>query len=367
MNILHLIDTTGPGGAETVFTELAEYTAKSGKGQTLAVVRGDGWVKRRLESRGVPTQIMECKGSFNLAFLMRLCLLIRRRQIDIIHSHLLGSNVYASMAGLLTGAKVLSTFHGAVDIGERERFWAMKSALVRRGSTVVAVSEELRQLLAERMHLDRAAINFVPNAIDCRRFAEARADGLRADWASNSSVPVVGALGNIRPAKAYAIAIRAVAQLREAGRPVLLVIAGHQKEPLMAELVALCDELGISDQIKFLGFVESPEKFLASIDVFVLSSSSEGHPLALTQAMAAGLPIVSTRSGVERIINEGMAWLVPKNDSAALAQAIDTAVRSTSEALARGKAAQNEALAKYDFGAMFGRYDAMYKSLADSD
>src|SRR5690606_19636269 len=112
----------------------------------------------------------------------------------------------------------------------------------------------------------------------------------------------LGALGNIREAKDYFTAIRAVASLKARGYRVSFRIAGGARPALQKKLQALVEELGLQDEVHFLGFVDKPAAFLESLDIFVLSSSSEGHPLALVQAMAMGLPIVATRCGVEEVL-----------------------------------------------------------------
>jgi glycosyltransferase involved in cell wall biosynthesis len=361
MNVLHLIDTTGPGGAETVFVELAARSRQAG--HPTAVIRGPGWVKDQLELKGIAPVIEDCKGSLNWRFLAQLRQLVAKSRIDLIHAHLLGSNVYASLAGALTGRPVISTFHGAVDISPNERFAGIKFGAIKRFSTVVAVSEELQTLLSDKLHVPKEQIHLIPNAIDCQRFATATPLPLRDRFGKPQDVPLIGALGNIRPAKDYPNALRALAALHGRGQDAALLVAGHQKEPLMSALLALRAELGLEERVYFLGFLDTPEQFIASLDIFLLSSSSEGHPLALTQAMAAGVPIVATRCGVEKIISENTAWLADKESPEGLAASLGAALVRKDEAQRRAREAQTEAFAKYDFEAMFGRYRDLYLSL----
>lgn len=361
--ILHLIDTTGPGGAETVFTELADkYNADGWR--SIAMVRGPGWVADRLQQLGVEVVVEDCKGSFNFGFLGALLRCIKTRQVDLIHSHLLGSNVYASMAGAITRTPVICTFHGSVDISASERFRKIKFGLIRNFSSVVAVSHDLRASIAQQLSLPLNGVELIPNAIDCQAFADAKPATYREDLRIPAETPILGALGNIRAAKAYHVAIQAIAELRNQGQDVVMLIAGHPKEPLHSELLALRDNLGLCNHVHFVGFVADPGAFLASLNVFVLSSDSEGHPLALTQAMATGLPIVATRCGVENLIDERMAWLTERNSPAALAQGISDALLSQHCAHARGKRAQEEAFAKYGSEKMHSRYEALYRHAA---
>jgi len=99
--ILHSIDTTGPGGAETVFIELATRLPAD-KYRSVVVIRGKGWVYEELCRRGITPVLLDTRGSFNLRYLMGLRKIIRDEGVDLIQAHLLGTSVYCSLAGLLT-------------------------------------------------------------------------------------------------------------------------------------------------------------------------------------------------------------------------------------------------------------------------
>jgi glycosyltransferase involved in cell wall biosynthesis len=362
--ILYCIDTTGPGGAETVFVDLAQHFGRMPYEST-AIVRGPGWVKDQLERRGVETLEIDSKGSLNVQFLRALVREIRARRIELVHAHLLGANVYCAMAGWLTGVPVISTFHGSVDISSRERLAAIKFALVRNLSTVVAVSEGLRSEVAERLRVPRDQIRLIANGIDCAQFAAAKPDGFRARRGIPESATLVGSLGNIRPAKSYHVGLHALRMLRDGGIDAHWMIAGQSRpnDSLMSDLEHLVDELGLSRHVHFLGFVEHPERFIAELDVFLLCSESEGHPLALTQAMAGGKPIVATRCGVENIVDGDMAWLSNVNDPDGLSIALHDAITDRVDRERRRHRAQVHARSNFDNAAVFHNYERLYAEM----
>ena len=142
--ILHTIDTTGPGGAETVFIDLATCLPND-KYRSVVVIRGKGWVYDELRRRGVTPILLDAKGSFNWRYLFGLRKIIKREGVDLVQSHLLGSNVYCALAGMLTGKPVVATFHGAVDVNQQERFISSKFGVINKGaSIIVTVSGNLR-------------------------------------------------------------------------------------------------------------------------------------------------------------------------------------------------------------------------------
>jgi hypothetical protein len=108
--VLHVIDTTGPGGAETVFIDLATRLPKD-RYRPVVLIRGKGWVYEELRRRGVEPVILDARGSFNWRFLLALYRLIRRERVDLVQSHLLGSNVYCALAGWLARVPVVLSGH----------------------------------------------------------------------------------------------------------------------------------------------------------------------------------------------------------------------------------------------------------------
>ena len=364
-NILHCIDTTGPGGAETVFIGLAERFSRA-PFQSVAMIRGPGWVKDQLDARGIPVIEEDSRGSVNVRFLRALLREIRVRKIDLVHAHLLGASVYCAMAGRIRGVPVISTFHGSVDISARERMARLKLLIVRNGSTTVAVSEALRDEVAARMGVSADRLCLIQNGIDCARFEGAEPLGLRQQLGLGPEALLVGSLGNIRPAKAYDVGLRVLQKLRADRLDAHWVVAGQgrPRDRLLEELQSLAGRLGIAPYVHFLGFVDAPERFLADLDVFLLCSASEGHPLALVQAMAAGVPVVATRCGVQGMLGDGARGaLADVGDAEGLAAAVEEIRHQRPEILARSRAARDLVRERFDNAAIFGQYEALYREL----
>lgn len=348
-----------------MFVSLAEHFSRPPY-ESIAMIRGPGWVKSQLDARGIPVIVEESKGSMNLSYLRRFAGHLKRNRIDLVHAHLPGANLYGAMAGRIRGIPVISTFHGSVDLQSRGRMDAIKHQIVRRWSRVVAVSAPLQQDLVRSLGIPAEDVLLIPNGIACRRFAEAAPLGLRERFNLSPRTAVIGSLGNIRKAKAYDVGLRALKVLRDAGVDAHWFVAGQDRpgDLLLGKLQNLAAELGVTGHVTFLGFVDAPERFLAELDVFLLCSASEGHPLALIQAMAAGLPIVATRCGVEGMLcDELQAGLADIGDAAGLADALREALSDSPEVLARRESAQVLARAEFDNQAAFGKYESLYHEL----
>ena len=295
--ILHVIDTTGPGGAETVFIQLADRLREHGY-RPVVVIHGSGWVQDELQRRGLNPLIVNTKGAFNWRFLCTLLSVIRRERIDLIQSHLLGSNVYCGLAGLLTGRPVIATFHGIVDINPNERLRWLKFKLMNWGvNRFVTVSCSLRDAIRDQGLLNPARTEVIYNGIDLTRYGKSTRRELRDRLGLTNNAILVGSLGNLRLAKAYDILIKAVRAVIEHYPEVHFVIAGDIKQSLMSELDRLMAEQDVSKHVHFLGYLNNSAEFLSQVDLFLLSSTSEGFSISTIEAMATGLPVLVTRCG----------------------------------------------------------------------
>lgn len=368
--ILHIIDTTGPGGAETVFIDLATRLPKD-KYRSVVVIRGKGWVYDELCRRGVKPILLDAKGSFNWRYLLGLRKIIQREAVDLIQSHLLGSNVYCSLAGLLTGKPVVTTFHGAVDVDHKERFMSLKFALINLGaSSIIAVSESLRDELINRTPLKRHKTAVIYNGIDTVLFERQKSDEFRQRFGWDKDDVIIGSLGNIRPAKAYDVLMRAAAILESQKHACRFVIAGQGESKdkpsrLYKELLELRESLNLQNHVEFIGFVDDPADFLSKVDLFLLSSSSEGFSISTIQAMASSLVVIATRSGgpEEIVTHQEDGWLVEKNDPAAIAQAISILSRDSECRVRLSSNAKLKVDSTFGLPAMLDAYQKLYSAL----
>jgi glycosyltransferase involved in cell wall biosynthesis len=337
-HVLHLIDTGGPGGAETVFTQLAAGFPRD-LGQPLVVVSREGWLAERLRERALSPVVLDPRGSFNLGYLGALLRLIRHHRVHLVVAHLYGSMLYGGIAGRLSGVPVIGVLHGQSDLAGA-RLAALKHSLLRHGvSHTVFVSEPLRRELNEHLRLPGSRTSVITNAVDTVRFRPGLAGTLRSEMQLPAGLPLVGAVGNVRRPKGYDVLLRAWRALKDGGTAAHLAIVGEGSGTLMTELLALRTALGLERDVTFLGLRSDIVNVLRSLDVLVSSSTTEGFSIVCVEAMACGVPVVATRSGgPESIIEDGVSGiLVPVDDPPALADGVRRALldRRASDALVR--------------------------------
>jgi len=361
--ILHVIDTTGPGGAETIFLQLAQKSAEKGH-RSIALIRGKGWVHTQLKQLNIANTIIDCKGSLNIRYLRQLIQLIKSENIDIIQSHLLGSNVYCAIAGILTNTRVIATFHGSVDISPNERFRHIKLLALRFGCyRIITVTKRLERIFCNLPIIKKSTIRTIYNGIDTSQFKKIDASDFRESLDINRDAILIGSLGNIRKAKNYPLAIKTLSEIHKRGIKAHYAIAGQGNEQQMAPLIKLINQYSLGKYVHLLGFTQNTQAFLSSLDVFLMSSSSEGHPLALTQAMINGLPIVSTPSGIEEIVsNNEEALISTEHDALKLAALIQQVIENSEQGHRIATKAKNKAEKLYSLQNMFNAYFKYYQT-----
>lgn len=364
IRVLHVIDTGGPGGAETVFLQTATRL-DAARFESSAIVGGMGWLAQQFEERGVPPRIVPAKGSFNVRYLSTLLRLARQHRSDVIVAHLYGSSVYASLAGTLRSIPVVSVLHGQSDVSRTERFASLKAAIVRRGSRkVVFVSERLEDHLRARFGLGAEQCAVIPNGVDTEVFRPARDRSLRAELHLPGDTALIGAIGNVREPKAYDVLLRAARILVDRSQRFHLVIAGDCVNDLGGQLQQLSHDLGTEGHVTFLGLRPDVSRILNNLDLFVLSSRTEGFSIACIEAMACGIPVVATRCGGPEQILEGEAGLlVPAGDPESLALAIERVISSQDLAATLIARATKRVHGQYSLATMITRYEGLLEDV----
>jgi glycosyltransferase involved in cell wall biosynthesis len=364
ISVMHVIDTGGPGGAETVFLQMATGLDPA-RFRSVAVVGANGWLPEQLEKRSLAPHVLSAKGSFKTGYLLALRRLVRHGNIDVIVAHLYGSAIYASLLGRIMGVPVVSVLHGQSDVAQSDRLAPLRTGIVRKGSRkVIFVSEHLKDHLRPRLRLVESQCAVIPNGVETKVFRPYLDRSLRSELALADDAILVGAIGNVRAPKAYDVLLRASRILLDRSQRFHFIIAGDCSNALGRELIDLSRRLGIEQRVSFLGLRADVVRILHSLDAFVLSSRTEGFSIACIEAMACGIPVIATRSGgPEEILKDGAGILVPTDDPEAIAQAVDDVTSSKVLAEALTAKALERVQQEYSLGKMISRYEALLENL----
>lgn len=357
------IESSEPGGAENLVVQLADRLRERGHHPEIVTLE-PGWLTERAEGLGLPVHLFPQKRGLDPLWPLRFAGWLRRRQIDLLHTHEFAMNVYGAAAARLAGRPSLGTIHGRAYVADRPRRIAAYRWLLRTGVPIVPVSDDLARYLAGRFGVEVERLEVVrpgiplPDPDDTRPEARDRTRA-RQRLGLPGEVPLVVAVGSLFHVKGHDVLLRAAARLP--GVHFTFAGEGDQAEPL----AALARELGIAERVHWLGLRDDVPVVLRAADVFCQPSRSEGLPLAVLEAMAWGLPVVACRVGgmAEAVAAGETGTLVPPEDPAALADALAALLASGPERVRLGEAGRARVYAEFSLETMTDAYWRLYERL----
>jgi glycosyltransferase involved in cell wall biosynthesis len=334
-----------------------------------------GTLAPELAELGVPVLSCDKRRGLDLRAILKARRFLRRHATEILHTHNAISHYYAVLASRgLPLRRVVSTRHGmgatrAVAQRGRGRTWRDDRLEWLYGKSmafthaVAAVCETARREFQQRADLPARKILAVPNGIHVDRFAPASAGDrqrLRQTLGLPQDTRLAGFVGRLTWAKDHETLIRGFAQVHRRSADTALVLIGDG--PLRPELEALAMDEGLAGRVFFLGDRNDIHALLRGLDLFVMSSVTEGYSVALLEACASALPIVATRvGGNPEIVRDGVnGTLVSAGDPAALAAAMTGLLADPARARAMGQAGRDWVLQYGSFRTMAERYAEIY-------
>ena len=326
MTIHHVIDSLEVGGAERVVLDLTRQQAAAGACVRIHCLSKGGALVDAARDSGADVVVDPLTGGF-AGRAWRLGRALQSAKPDAVHCHNLAATVIGAPLAMASGARtILATRHGLVgppQPGHREgRFWAAARAC----DHVVAVCDAAQQ------HLRRGAGNAAEKVVVIRNGASPAAGGrLAAPRAGGSGAFTIVCVARLAPIKGHRWLLQALALLRRERPEVRLVLVGDGPE--RPALEALARQLALESSVSFAGERLDPGHWLENADLFALASETEGLPVALIEAFAAGLPAVVTDVGgmPELVTRAAAGAVVPAADPRALADAIATLASSTTD------------------------------------
>jgi glycosyltransferase involved in cell wall biosynthesis len=323
IRILHVSETSGIGGAETVLLNVVT-NLDSNQYESSVILFKDGWLGDKLRQNSIPTFIVKSTRSWDLGFVWRLYRKIKELKPSILHAHLPDANVYCSLAGFLAGVPVVTTYHGKISSSPNLRLpTKIKLLIVSMLSTkVVAVSDYLKSELHRLAKFPEKKIATIHNGVTARQ-PNPGFDALvkRKELGILKDEFVVGNVANMRADKGYEYFIKAAALIHAQIPQTKFLVIGEEQSDIKTMMIKEMEKSNLINSVLFLGFREDIVDLLNILDVFMLSSTSEGLSIATIEAMAAGAPVVATRCGGpdEIIIDSENGFLVPIKDEQSLA------------------------------------------------
>jgi glycosyltransferase involved in cell wall biosynthesis len=356
LRVVQFVETLNTGGLEVLAVNLATAQRKAGHSPSIYTLFEAGDLAQRAREQGIPVTAFRMDRGFGPEPIFRIARRLRADGAQLLHTHNSAIHHWGVLAARLAGLPaIVNTRHGlALHSGRRQDLYYR--AVMPLTDAVVFVCEDGRRHYIERGTVPSGKAHVIWNGIPLEEFQRSRAR-------PGTIRPRLrfGTIGRMVKAKAHLDLVEAFALIAGELSGAELHVWGDG--PLRGDLAALVEARGLSSRVYLHGATDRAAGALETLDVFVLSSISEGLPLVILEAMAAGLPVVSTRvGGVPEVAPEGpVAWYCDPGDTNGLADAMQEAARADLAGV--GEFAYKLAAQRFGIATMEEHYARLFRAL----
>ncbi len=363
--VMFVIEGLTVGGAEQMVIDLANELSDRGDVVHVVCLTEFGELSTQL-SAGVTVHLLNKQPGFDPKLPRKLRALVQKYSINVVNSHLWTANLWTRIALVRSGVPVVVTEHNR-DIWKKLHNRVLDRLLSHTTARMIAVSEDTANFYKQDVGVASSLVTVVNNGIDTSRYSSGSGSSLRAEFAKEDEF-LIGTVGRLAIAKNHPRLVEAAGIMRDAGLPVKVVIAGEGPERGKTE--AKIAELHLHDQVNLLGRRTDIPDILAALDVFVLSSDREGHPLSALEAQAAGTPAVLTDAGgsADAISSsdEGYGGILVERSAAAIAACLIGLFNEPKRLEKMSEFAQSHAVKYFDKTLMIDRYSVIFDAVQRS-
>jgi glycosyltransferase involved in cell wall biosynthesis/peptidoglycan/xylan/chitin deacetylase (PgdA/CDA1 family) len=362
LRVLFIIDTLSVGGAELCLLRLTQHLPREHVQCRVLTFQSRPDCASLLEAFDCPLDhwpISTVFSALGLKTALRLRNLIRKEQIDVVHTFFETSDLWAAPIAKLSGAKVIVSSRRDMGFLRTPRHSFAYRILHGIFDQVQTVSESVREWTIQTDGTDPERTVTVYNGIDPELNASAaEASQFRETLQIGPERLVITTVANLRRIKGIDVLVRAAALVGQEFPEALFLVAGDDshgpKRAYADEVKGLAKSLGLERSVRFLGHTDRVPELLALSDVFVLPSRSEGLSNALLEAMRSGLPCIATSVGgnPEVVVDHWTGYLVAPDDPNALAERILKLLRDPQLRERMGRASRQRILAEFTVGKM---------------
>ena len=366
IKLIHLVRSFRQGGMENGVANLVNHLDRQRFDSAIYVMEEEDDFTKRVHDSSKVVALNQRQGNdpmilFHLA--RRFC----QVQPTIVHTHGWGTLLEGFLAAKLARVPiVVHGEHGTIET-RRRNLWVQR-LVWPWADQLLSVSEVHRQTLAKKIGVPISRIKVIPNGVDLTRYRSKKAS---QSWRSRYRIPtdhlVVGSVGRLVEVKQYHHFLMALAMVkrRPEAPPCSGVLVGDG--PLRDELTVMANDLGIQNDIYFLGHQDEVPELLSLFDIFVLTSRSEGMSNTILEAMATGLPVVATDVGgaSELVLDGETGRLIPPGEPERLAEVLTDLVMTSETRCDMGQRARKRAADVFSLSVMVEAYEALYTQLTD--
>ncbi len=367
IGIMYVMPSLVVGGAEKLLLTTVKYLNRDRYEISVCCIVSEGIIADEIKKLGIKFYCLkESPRFYNPKKIYSLYKLFRKEKPAIVHTQILGANIYGRIAAILARVPVIiSTEHNVYYKKKKIHIWLDK-ILAKNTDKIIAVSNKVKEFTSRQEGIAKDKFELIYNGIDSKEFlsAASRKD-IRNKLNLREGDFILGTVGTITTQKGHYYLIQAVSQLVKRYPNTVLLVVG--KGELKEKLQEIVGKLRLKENVHFLGLRRDIPNLLNCMDVFVFPSLWEGTPLALLEAMLMELPVIaSSVDGILEVVESGKnGILVPPGNVEALSDAIDRLIRNPQLRQNLGKAAREHILEKFEVRQYIRKLESLYNRLLE--
>ena len=368
MRVAIVVDTLKLGGAQRLVAAYAASAPTLGLSPVIITLSRNStpFLQDSIRaSEGVKLILLPASSLFNLRRLRRLIQIFKEERVQLVQTHLIYSNILGVLAAHFANVPVIATLHSAmVHGGLKTKILKMIEDLVLRtyATRILAVGQLVADL--NRHNYGRRNVDVIPNGIPKPKFPPIldRERQRREMTGNGPDSTIVITVGRFSQAKGYQDMIEAfrLLQQKETKPTLVMVGSGSTVDRIKNQI----EDSNLNQSVIMTGDREDVPHLLALSDVYASSSHREGLPLAVLEAMMAGLPVVATSVGdIPNVVTEETGVVVPPHRPELLAAALEDLLKNPKKRQAMGQAAYRRAMSEYSVDAWMQKHLALYREV----
>lgn len=357
IKVLFVRPTLGQGGADRVTAKVLARLDRSKFELHLGLLGREGeWLKQ------IPDDVqLHAIGGQRVRYMLRpLSRLVQELKPDVVFSTSSGTNMAAVLAARNSGCRAVISERSIVLNGglsaAKVAQWGLKALVYRMSDVVTAVSRGVADDMARKLLLRKERIHVLLNPVVDEEIGPLAQQPVDHEWFAKGNQTILS-VGRLQPVKGHLVLVEAFSRVRKELSDARLVIIGEGPERSAIE--DRIGSLGLSDNVKLLGFQSNPMPYFRNAAVFALTSRNEGLPNVLIEAMACGLPVVATDCppGMKEFVTDGVnGFLVPVDDRRLISERIIQVLKDNRLA-ARFSENGQKSSAEYTTKSVIARYE----------
>jgi glycosyltransferase involved in cell wall biosynthesis len=364
--IAYVVHSLNPGGTEKLVIEMSLAFAGEFDVQVFCLDEPGLWAGT-LRARGIPVHCLWRQPGTDLMVAVRLARALRRRKAQIIHAHQCTPWFYAALSRLLYHRpRLLLEEHGRFfpEVDRPVRRWINRLLIRRLTDHFVAVSAEVRHRLQRYEGLTDALVQVIYNGVSFEPPLTREERGrIREELGFGEKDFIIGTIGRFDPIKNLPMLVQSIAAARALDERIVGMLVGEGPE--LPAIRTLVERLGLADAVRLTGFRSDARRLAQCLDLFVLSSFSEGTSMALLEAICTGVPVAVTDVGgnPEVVLAGQTGWVIPSRSVESLTAAILEAASDAQHRYRLAQAGRQRFEQHFTFERMVASYRDIYQSL----